>query len=190
MYCNATDGNSYTFWAENDDAWVDLNSADILWEPGGFNWINNKQEFIWISEKDGWRHIYKISKDGKIETLLTSGKFDIEAIKCIDEKNNYIYFSASPNNATQLYLYRVKINAKGSNDAELITNVNLKGKHKYTISPTGKFASHTFSNHQTPAVTEWLTLPENKVIKAGRFLGQLFVPLETSIPIIFYGWLL
>ena len=112
MYCNATDGNSYTFWAENDDAWVDLNSADILWEPGGFNWINNKQEFIWVSEKDGWRHIYKISKDGKVETLLTSGKFDIEAIKCIDEKNNYIYFSASPNNATQLYLYRVKINAK------------------------------------------------------------------------------
>ena len=180
MYCNATDGNSYTFWAENDDAWVDLNSADILWEPGGFNWINNKQEFIWISEKDGWRHIYKISKDGKIETLLTSGKYDIEAIKCIDEKNNYIYFSASPNNATQLYLYRVKINAKGSNDAELITNVNLKGTHKYTISPTGKFASHTFSNHQTPAVTEWLTLPENKVINASKSIATNAKPTEEN----------
>jgi dipeptidyl-peptidase 4 len=168
MYCNATDGNSRTFWAENDDTWVDLNSADIFWEPGGFNWINNKQEFIWVSEKDGWRHIYKISKDGKVETLLTSGSYDIDAIKCIDEKNNYVYFTASPSNATQMYLYRVKINAKGTNDAELVTNANLKGINKYTISPTGKFALHTFSNNSTPPVTEWITLPDNKVINAAK----------------------
>jgi dipeptidyl-peptidase 4 len=168
IYCNATDGTSRTFWAENDDAWVDLNTED----PVGWNWINNKQDFIWISEKDGWRHIYKISKDGKTEMLLTKGDYDIRELANIDEKNNYIYFTASPSNATQLYLYRVKINAKANEGTELVSNANLKGTHRYNISPNGKLASHSFSNYNTPNVTEWITLPENKPINTAKSIAS------------------
>jgi dipeptidyl-peptidase-4 len=96
IYCNTTDGACRTFWAESDNAWVDLNTDD----PRGWNWINDKKDFLWVSEKDGWRHLYKISRDGKTTTLLTKGEYDIEKIKAIDEVNNYIYFSASPENAT------------------------------------------------------------------------------------------
>jgi dipeptidyl-peptidase 4 len=176
IYCNATDGNSRTFWAENDGAWVDLNSPDIFGNLNGIEWINSKQDFIWISEKDGWRHIYKISKDGKTETLLTNGNYDIDAVKCIDEKNNYIYFTASPSNATQVYLYRVKINPKGANDLEMISSNNQKGTHRYNISPSGKFASHTFSNYNTPPTTEWVALPENKVINAAKSIPATAKP--------------
>ncbi|MGC4101816.1 hypothetical protein [Ferruginibacter sp.] len=49
--CSTSDGSSRTFWAENDEAWVDLNSADIFGEPGGFSFINKGQSFIWVSEK-------------------------------------------------------------------------------------------------------------------------------------------
>ena len=97
------------FLGRNNEAWVDLNSADIFGEPGGWQWVNKGLDFIWVSEKDGWRHIYKISRDGKTETLLTKGNYDIGEIKCVDETNNYIYFTASPKNATQSYLYRVNI---------------------------------------------------------------------------------
>jgi dipeptidyl-peptidase-4 len=180
IYCNALDGNSHTFWAENDDAWVDLNADD----PGGWNWINNKMDFIWVSEKDGWRHIYKISRDGKTETLLTKGNYDIEEIKCIDEAHNYIYFTASPTNATQLYLYRVRIENKANlldkvksitkkttEDAELVSAENLKGTHRYDISPMGKFAVHSFSNHNTPPVREWILLPDNKPIDPAKSIA-------------------
>ena len=173
MYCNVVDGNVHTFWAENDEAWVDMNTSD----PRGWNWINNKQDFIWISEKDGWRHIYKISRDGKIETLLTKGNFDIDEIKCIDEAHNYIYFTASPNNATQLYLYRIKIDNKVSlldkvknitqkpkEEMELLSAENLRGYNFYFISPNGKIANHVFSNHKTPSVSEWIVLPDNKPV--------------------------
>ena len=57
--------------------------------------------------------IFLVSRDGKKETLITKGDYDIETIKCIDDKNNYVYFMASPDNATQLYLYRVKMDGKG-----------------------------------------------------------------------------
>ena len=179
-YCNATDGSSRTFWAENSEAWIDLNADD----PGGWNWINKGQDFIWISEKDGWRHIYKISRDGKTETLLTKGNYDIGDIKCIDEANNYIYFTASPNNATQLYLYRVniekvnilqkvkKIISKPKPDPELLSSVNLKGTNNYDISPNGKYATHSFSNHNTPNVREWITLPDNKPINPAKSIDS------------------
>jgi dipeptidyl-peptidase-4 len=185
MYCNATDGNTRTIWAENDDAWVDLNSADIFGEPGGFDWINKGQDFIWISEKDGWRHIYRISRDGKTETLLTKGNYDIGVIKSIDEANNYIYFTASPNNATQLYLYRTKLDAKASlldkvkniakskEDPELVTTGTFKGRHDYNISPNGKFATHSFSSYNIPPVREWITLPDNKPINPAKSIEAL-----------------
>ncbi len=184
IYCNTADATARTVWTDHDKAWVDLNSADIFGEPGGFDWINNGQDFIWISEKDGWRHIYKISRDGKTETLLTKGNYDIDVIKCIDQTNNYIYFTASPNSATQKYLYRIKIENKkmpvgavkvkmNNNDPELLSAADLKGTHDYSISPGGKFATHTFSNYKTPEVREWITLPDNKPINAAKSIAAL-----------------
>ncbi len=179
-YCNTTDGSSRTFWAENDEAWVDLNASD----PAGWNWINKGQEFLWVSEKDGWRHIYKISRDGKTITLLTEGDYDIDEIKAIDEKNNYVYFSASPENATQLYLYRVgldskvsilnkvkRISKKDASGPELLSDINLKGTHEYSLSPNAKIALHSFSNHSTPPVKEWITLPDNKTMNSSKSIA-------------------
>jgi dipeptidyl-peptidase-4 len=191
-YCNATDGSSRTFWAENSEAWIDLNADD----PSGWNWINNGQEFIWVSEKDGWRHIYKISRDGKTETLLTKGNYDIGDIKCIDEANNYIYFTASPTNATQLYLYRVniqkvnilqkvkKIVSKPKPDPEPLSSASLVGSHDYNISPNGKYATHSFSSHNTPTAREWITLPDNKPINPAKSIDST-VKIDKNVNIEF-----
>ncbi|MFN0082065.1 MAG: DPP IV N-terminal domain-containing protein [Ferruginibacter sp.] len=167
IYCKVSDGTTTTFWAENDDAWVDLNTDN----PVGWNWINQGKEFLWISEKDGWRHIYKISRDGKRVDLLTKGNYDIGTLKAIDELNNYIYFTASPTNATQLYLYRVRINL-GKDEPELVTSNKLRGTHDYDIGPYAKFASHTFSNYNTPPVDEWITLPENRPLSAAKSIAN------------------
>lgn len=163
IYAKTTDGTSYTFWAENDNAWVDLNTEN----PMGWNWANNRQDFLWVSEKDGWRHIYKISRDGKTVELLTKGKYDIGEIVNIDESSNYIYFTASPSNATQMYLYRVRIN-NPKDDPEMVTEDKLKGVHSYQISPNGKIARHTFSNHNTAPVSEWISLPDNKPLNKNK----------------------
>ena len=199
IYCNTIDGTSRTFWAENDEAWVDLNASD----PAGWNWLNKGQEFIWISEKDGWRHIYKISRDGKTVTLLTNGAYDIGDIKAIDEKNNAVYFTASPNNATQLYLYRAKLDGKPSGkkgiDAEMISDAALQGYHEYNISPTAKVAMHSFSNHNTPPVKEWISLPENKPlntsktiagsIKADKDIDVEYIKITTEDNILLDAWI-
>lgn len=162
IYCNIETGNASTFWADNDKAWVDLNAADIFDEPGGFTWVNIGAEFLWVSEKDGWRHIYKISRDGRNTTLLTKGDYDIRAM--LGNDDTYVYFTASPNNATQLYLYRVKINGVGKNELEQLTPALLKGWNDYKLSPNAKLAKHTFSNSANEPSRQIVSLPDHKVI--------------------------
>jgi dipeptidyl-peptidase 4 len=171
IYCKVNDGSTSTFWAENDDAWVDLNTDN----PVGWNWINQGKEFLWISEKDGWRHIYKISRDGKTTTLLTKGNYDIGVMKAVDEVNNYIYFTASPSNATQLYLYRVRIN-NGKDEPELVSNAKLKGTHDYDISANGRVSLHSFSSNNIAPISEWIILPENKSMISAKSIEKNIKP--------------
>jgi len=66
---NATDGSVQHIFTDSDDAWVDANE-DLKWlEDGKF--------FTFLSERDGWRHLYRVSRDGKDLRLLTPGDFDI-----------------------------------------------------------------------------------------------------------------
>ena len=170
FYCNITDGSSQNFYDESDKALVDVRNVWNDEDPAGWQWINNGKEFLWVSEKDGWRHIYKVSRDGKKETLLTKGNYDIEETKAIDEKNNYVYFMASSNNATKLYLYRTKLN--GSGDLELLSQKELAGTHDYNISPNAKFAVHNFSNYKTRPANEWISLPDHKPLNENLSIAK------------------
>ncbi len=170
IYCNVTDGSSRTFYAENDEAWVDVKGRWNDDDPTGWEWINKGQEFLWVSEKDGWRHIYRVSRDGKKELLLTNGKYDIESLRAIDEVNNTVYFMASPNSATQLYLYRVKMD--GKSNAEQVSPAALVGTHEYNVSPGARFAQHSFSNYKTPNVAEWITLPDHKPVNPSTSIAS------------------
>ena len=207
LYCNVVDGSAVTFWAENSGAWVDLNADD----PRGWNWINNGKDFIWVSEKDGWRHIYKISRDGQTEVALTKGAYDIDEIKCIDEDNNLIYFTASPYNATQLYLYKLNIekpnlidrifNGKNITKEEFdpVNSNGRDGTHGYQISPNGKFAYHTYSSHNTPPAKEWLRLPQNEPLNEAKSIEATakidstvdveFVKIKTDDLITLNAWI-
>lgn len=165
MLCNAVTGKSYSIYQETDPAWIDVATSlsDKFWLKGG-------REFLWVSEKGGWRHLYRISIDGKSEKLITHGNFDMMELSAVNEEEGYVYYYASPGNATQRYLYRSKLDGSGS--SEKLSPENQKGTHSYTMSPSGKFAQHTFSNYYTPNTKEWVSLPDhnpfngNKVAKA------------------------
>jgi dipeptidyl-peptidase-4 len=161
LYINTREGSAKPFYTEKDAAWIDIKSR---WEddPMGWDWINNGKEFLWVSEKDGWRHTYRVSRDGKKETLITAGNFDMISPVRIDEKNNAYYFMASPDNATQSYFYKVSLDGKGK--AERLTPADQAGTHVYEISPAAKFAQHRFSNAKTSPLTEWVALPKHTAI--------------------------
>jgi dipeptidyl-peptidase-4 len=156
---NISNATTRVIHQENDKAWIDGKARWNGGDPVGWEWLKNGKDFIWVSEKDGWRHIYKISREGK-ETLITKGDYDVISLVLTDEANGFVYFMASPDNATQKYLYRVKLT--GSSKPERLTPADEPGTHRYEITPNGQYALHNFSNSYTRPANEVVTLPDHK----------------------------
>jgi dipeptidyl-peptidase 4 len=159
---NATNGAAKVIHEETAAAWIDTKSNFKSSEDpyDTWKWVDGGKAFVWLSEKDGWRHYYKVSKDGKMETLLTKGNYDVISECLVDAPSNSLYFMASPNNATEKYLYKTPLD--GSKDAERLSPKGQQGTHKYSFSPNGKWARHTFSNTETLELEEWLAMPKHK----------------------------
>jgi dipeptidyl-peptidase-4 len=139
--CNAGNGHAEKIYGDRDEAWVDL-VKPFEWDGPSWTWIENGKSFLWNSEKDGWLHIYKISREGKNEQLLTKGDFDAD-YTAYDPTSGNVYFYASPYDATQKYLY--KINLKKT-DTVRVTPPAFDGSNFYTFSPDAKFATQVNGN--------------------------------------------
>jgi dipeptidyl-peptidase-4 len=137
---------------DKDDAFLDIHDNS--------QWLDNEKYFTWTSEKDGWRHLYKVSGNGKEMELITKGDFDVVNINRIDQKGGYVYYIASPANYTQRYLYRSRIDGKGV--AERISPGDMEGQFSYQISPDAKWAIATFQNVTTPNRISLISLPRHK----------------------------
>ncbi|MBL8168021.1 MAG: S9 family peptidase, partial [Acidobacteria bacterium] len=161
-------GQVRTVLTEKDDAWVDVSWGAIDWDRRGLargdvEWIEGGKRFLWVSERDGWRHVYSISRDGKDVKCITPGNYDLIGVEMVDVPNGWIYFSASPENATQKYLFRARLNGDGK--AERLSPANQPGTHNYTISPRGDLAIHTYSAATKAPVTDVVRFPEHAVVR-------------------------
>ncbi|MDY0104960.1 MAG: DPP IV N-terminal domain-containing protein [Lentimicrobium sp.] len=161
----ALNGNTTMIQEESDEAWVDLfqvGNPYAIDYTNNFSFLEESNSIIWASEKDGWRHLYQVSLEGKPEILITKGEYDVIDLKHINAKEGYVYYLASPDNATQKYLYKTKLNGKGKN--ELVSPERLKGTHDYSFSPNGTYAQHTFTNHYTKGSAEFITVADHKAL--------------------------
>lgn len=140
---------------DKDEAFLDIHD-NIMW-------LEDEQYFTWTSEKDGWLHLYKVSRDGKKFSTITKGNIDVVKINCIDPKGGYVYYIASPENFTQRYLYRSKID--GSSAPERVSPQDQQGQHAYQISADAKYAIHTFQNSSTPNKISLINLQKHKTIR-------------------------
>ncbi len=147
---DAISGDARVVLTEKDDAWVDIQET--------LHWLSNRSQFAWLSESDGWRHIYLVSINDQAVKLVTSGDFDVMEILGIDDHDQWIYFYASPFNATQSYLYRVHFD--GSN-LHRVTPENQSGTHRYVLSPDRQRALVTSSQFTSPPVTEVVRLADH-----------------------------
>lgn len=151
---NVNTGNAKQIFSEKTETWLDTND-DIIWLEKG--------EFTWMSDLSGWMHLNRIStSDGKM-IPITSGNFEVINLLRTDLEKRWVYYIASPDNATQRYLYRSRLDGKGK--PERLSPVGQTGQHSYNISPNCKYAVHTFSSHKTPPVYQVVSLPDHKVIR-------------------------
>jgi len=155
LLSDAATGSSRTVLVEQDRAWVELDDH--------ISWINHNQDFLLLSERDGWRHLYRVSRDSGTATLITRGNFDVVSVARLTPDDQWVYFIASPDNATQRYLYRAPLD--GSADPQRLTP-DQPGTHSYTISPSGEYAFHDFSSFNSPPASDVVHLPDHRVLRA------------------------
>ena len=152
LLANAGNGSVRSVFLDEDKAWVNVMNE--------FTWLHDGTEFLWLSERDGWRHAYRISKSDGSAKLITHGAFDVINIDRADEKGGWLYFIASPENATQRYLYRTRLD--GSGEGERVSPTNAPGTHVYDISPDARWAFHTYSRADLTPVTDLVALPAHQ----------------------------
>ena len=155
MLANSQTGTVKTILTEQDEAWVDVHDELI--------WLADGSQFTWISERDGWRHVYLVSRSGQEIKLATPGDYDVIRLLDVDQKGGWLYFIASPDNPTQQYLYRVGIDGK---NLQRLTPADQPGTHDYQISPDASLAVHRYSSFDTPGVTDLVDLPDHAQVRS------------------------
>lgn len=141
-------GKSRLILTETQPAWINLNDALYFFKDG--------KKFIWMSERDGYQHLYLYSIDGKLITQLTKGDFMVVpsfggivsrngGLVGVDEKKGIVYFTANKEALKERHLYRVDLKGKE------IKKLSLEsGVHGVTFSPNMRFYIDNFSNSSTP----------------------------------------
>ena len=173
LLADASTGAVRQIFRDQDSAWVDVMDE--------IHWVHNGQDLLWLSERDGWRHAYLVSRDGKRAQLITPGAYDVIELVGVDEKGDALYFIASPEIATQRYLYRVPLD--GSQGAQRISPAAAPGTHRYDMSPDARWAFHTYSRADVTPVTDLVELPAHRsarVLEDNAALRANAAPLLAS----------
>ena len=159
MIANTATGDTKPILTEKDEAWVDVDLPTM-------QWIDDGKRFLWLSDRNGWEHIYSVARDGSDIKPLTLGDYDALSIAAVDENARFVYFIASPENATQRYLYRVPLDGTGK--LERVTPTAQTGWNTYNASANGHWGFHTWSGFGKAPKTELVDL-------TGKFRSRMLI---------------
>lgn len=156
LLADASTGEARRVFRDESTTWVEV--VDEV------RWIENGRAFLWISERDGWQHVYRVPRQGGAAVLITRFDADVTDVLGTDEEGGWLYFLASPLEATERYLYRSKLD--GSGEPERVTPEGEPGTHSYDLAPGGGFAFRTWSRFDVAPVTDLVQLPQHRSLRA------------------------
>ncbi|MGH9470042.1 MAG: DPP IV N-terminal domain-containing protein [Terriglobia bacterium] len=148
---------------ETDPYWI--NNV----EPPQF--VDHGQQFLWLSERDGWNHLYLYTRGGELVRKLTQGTWLIDhpvfedvPSYYVDQARGWVYFESTDPDPRERQLYRVRLDGTGFQrlSAE-------RGTHALRLSPDGRFLIDTFSSIDNP--------PQVRLLKSdGSFIATIDQP--------------
>jgi dipeptidyl-peptidase-4 len=125
VFADAVDGRTRSVLVERDPYWINI--TDDL------TFLNETQEFLWTTERSGFRHIEVYGYDGKKKRALTQGEWEVSAIEGVDEKGGWVYFTSNEDQPLGNDLYRARLDGSGK---QRLTS--SKGTRAITLSPHGE----------------------------------------------------
>ncbi|MDX1623812.1 MAG: S9 family peptidase [Gemmatimonadota bacterium] len=106
LLVDAATGRSRDLFVEQEEGteWVRLHD-DLTWLPGG--------DFLWTSERTGWRHVYRYGPDGAVRRAVTAGAWPVVSIEAVDPAAGWVYFTGHADGVFERHLYRAPLDATG-----------------------------------------------------------------------------
>lgn len=155
---DARTGAAKSVMTETSKTWVDIfdffaGVDHLFYFPEGVN------EYYWVSDRDGWAHLYRYDYAGKLINQVTKGNFEVSTIQHIDAKAKKVYFTSTEASPLERQLY--VIDADGKNKRRLTTPA---GRHAINFSPDGQTFIDRYSNVNTPTQVELRTI-SGKLLK-------------------------
>ena len=123
--------------SESSNTWVNLHDD--------FTFINQGKQFIWASERDGFKHLYLFNSDGTLVRQLTKGEWVVDQLEAVDEKAGKVYFTGRKDTPLESHLYSV--NLKGGDVSKLTAR---EGYHHITFSGDASIYIDMSSTANTP----------------------------------------
>jgi len=132
-------GKTSTIFKESDQYWVNIEGKPVF--------LKNGRQFVWTSERDGYRHVYLYSLDGTAPKQLTKGAWQVTGIAGLDEAASRIYYVSTEVSPLERQLYSVGLAGGASRRVTA-----GRGTHRVSMSPTGAYFLDVYSNLQSPPV--------------------------------------
>ncbi|WP_249311478.1 S9 family peptidase [Pseudoalteromonas ruthenica] len=126
---------------ESSDTWINLH-FDL-------KFLQDKEHFIWASERDGYKHLYLYKVDGTLVRQITQGDWIVESLKGVDEQNGVVYFAGRKDTPLESHLYSIPLFEAGE-----ITRITAAGEyHNVVLAEDSKtFIDRASSVNRPPYV--------------------------------------
>ncbi len=143
---------------EKDEAWIDIFDF-FAGEMHLFYFPENMDSFFWISDREGYSHVYHYDYDGDLLGQPTSGNYDVVGIKAIDPEKKTLYYLSCEVSPMERNLYSIKFNGKGKKQL-----TSAPGNHRVDVAPSGQYFIDSYSDIHTPSKID-LMEGKGKLIK-------------------------
>ncbi len=135
---NLADGSAKTILEEKDWAWINVNSM--------LRFLPKSNQFLWASERSGFRHLYLYSAKGELQKQLTSGEWEVSDLAAVDESGRAVYFTSTAVSPLERHLYKISLD--GGEPKRMTPSA---GTHTISMSPTASFYMDTHSSFTEPS---------------------------------------
>jgi dipeptidyl-peptidase 4 len=137
LLADASTGSSSVLLTEKDPYWIDL--SDILY------FLKDAPQFVWSSERSGYRHLYLYGLDGQLIRQLTDGQWEVTSVDEVNEREQKIYFTSTEKSPQERHLY---VTGFDGHAARQVTA--FSGTHETTFAPDGSAYVDNFSTAIKP----------------------------------------
>ncbi len=177
---NAQDGSVRQILRETSEVYIEVSDLSSGMEKWHF--LSESTDFLWISEMEGYYHIYRYTREGQLVKDLTPGKFEAGNIVAVDEANNLLYYLSTEDSPKERHLYAVTLDGKKKKRL-----TEEPGMHEIEFSTGFNYFVDSYSTISSPPVTV-LRDAKGKVVKTlvdNAELGKTLSKLDIAAPTFF-----